>query len=139
MKEFILWAHVVLASFWVGGMLFLSLVVAPFIKNKPYRDEFFSEAVQRYSFYGTFVTLSLLLLTGVALAFLYHGGFRRTIYEKLFLIVIIFGVSLYHDLVAGPKAVEEVRYRKIARYIGLLNLVLAFLMVYLGVRIRSGY
>ncbi len=139
MKEFVLWAHVVLASFWVGGMVFLSVVVAPFIRKKPYRDDFLLEATKRYSFYGTFITLALLFITGIALSFLYHGGMRRSVYEKLFLFAVILVLSLTHDLWAGPRAFVEPRYRTIARYMGIVNLFLGLLMVYMGVRIRTGY
>ena len=138
MKELILWLHIVSASFWVGGMLFLSIVVAPFLKEKPYRGDFFDSAVRRFSFYGTFISLGILLLTGLGITFYIHGGFRKAIYEKLFLFVVILIISLYHDLWAGPRALKSEGYRKVARYIGLANLILSLLMVYMGVRIRMG-
>ena len=138
MKEFILWLHIVSASFWVGGMLFLSLVLVPFLKDKPYKGDFFASAVQRFSFYGTFLSLGLLLITGLGITFYIQGGFRRTIYEKLFLFVVILIISLYHDLWAGPRALRSERYRKVARYIGITNLILSLIMVYMGVRIRMG-
>ncbi len=138
MKELILWLHIVSASFWVGGMLFLSLVIVPFLRDKPYKKDFFASAVQRFSFYGTFLSLGLLLITGLGITFYIQGGFRRTIYEKLFLFVVILIISLYHDLWAGPRALQIERYRKIARYIGIVNLILSLIMVYMGVRIRMG-
>lgn len=138
MKEILLWLHVVSASFWVGGMMFLSLVVVPFLKNKPYKNDFFTSAVKRFSFYGTFISLVILLMTGVGITILVQGGFRRTIYEKLFVFIVIFCISLFHDLWAGPRALESDKYRKIARYLGLVNLILSLLMVYMGVRIRMG-
>ncbi len=138
MKELIVLIHVVAASFWVGGMLFLSLVIAPFLKDKPYREDFFGSAVQRFSFYGTFISLGLLLLTGIGITLYIQGGFRRTIFEKLFLFIVILIISLYHDLWAGPRALRSEGYRKVARYLGIANLLLSLIMVYMGVRIRMG-
>lgn len=138
-KEFFLWLHVILAAFWVGGMIFLSLVIAPYIKDKPFRDEAFQEVGKRFSLYGTMITLSLLLITGLANAYLLHGGLeRRSVIEKLVLFFIIVVVSLVHDLWAGKKAIGSEYHRKWARWLGLINLILALIMVYMGVRIRLG-
>ena len=138
-KEIVLWLHVILATFWVGGMIFLSLVIAPYIKDKPFRNEAFQEVGKRFSLYGTMITLSLLLLTGIANAYLLHGGFeRRSIKEKLFLFGIIVAVSLTHDLWAGRKALSSRKYALWARWLGLINLLLGLVAVYMGVRIRLG-
>ena len=120
-------------------MIFLSLVVAPYIKDKPFRNEAFQEVGRRFSFYGTLITLSLLLITGLANAYLLHGGLeRRSVKEKLFLFGIIVVVSLLHDLWAGKRALESKRFVPIARWLGILNLFLGLLAVYMGVRIRLG-
>ncbi len=138
-KEIFLWVHVVLATFWVGGMIFLSLVVVPYIKDKPFRNEAFQEVGARFSLYGTTITLFLLLITGVASAFLLHGGFtRRSIYEKLGVFALIVAVSLAHDLWAGKKALHSEKHRKWAKWLGIINLLLGLLAVYMGVRIRLG-
>ncbi len=137
--EIFLWLHVVLASFWVGGMIFLSLVVVPYIKNKPFRREAYEEVGKRFSLYGTIITLALLFLTGMVIAHLIHGGLTtRTLKEKLFLFFIILVISLTHDLWAGKKAFYSEKHRKIAKWLGILNLLLGLLMVYMGVRIRMG-
>ncbi|MDQ7038992.1 MAG: DUF4149 domain-containing protein [Aquificota bacterium] len=138
-KEFLLWLHVILATFWVGGMIFLSLVVAPYIKDKPFRNEAFQEVGRRFSLYGTLITLALLFLTGVGLAYTLHGGFeRRTVKEKLFLFVVVVIISLLHDLWAGNRAIRSEFHRKWAKALGVINLFLGLLMVYMGVRIRLG-
>lgn len=138
-REFFLWLHVVLATFWVGGMIFLSLVIAPYIKDKPFRDEAFQEVGKRFSLYGTMLTLLLLFLTGVANAYLLHGGFeKRSVKEKLFIFSVIVGVSLIHDLWAGKKAIHSKKHALWARWLGLLNLLLGLTAVYMGVRIRLG-
>ncbi|NPA32193.1 MAG: hypothetical protein GXO04_01055 [Aquificae bacterium] len=139
MKELFLFLHVVLASFWVGGMLFLSLVVVPYLRQRPQiRDEAFQEVGKRFSLYGTFGALFLLLITGLVNAYLLHGGMRRTVYEKLFVFGIVVVVSLAHDLWAGKKALYSEKHRKWAKWLGITNLLLSLLLVYMGVRLRLG-
>jgi len=137
--ELFLWLHVILATFWVGGMIFLSLVVVPYIKDKPFKNEAFEEVGKRFSLYGTMITLALLFITGSVVAHLLHGGFTtRTLKEKLFLFFVIVAVSLAHDLWAGKKALHSEKHRKIARWLGIVNLILSLVIVHLGVRIRLG-
>ncbi len=138
-KEILIWLHVVLASFWVGGMMFLSLVVVPYVKDKPFRNEAFQEVGRRFSLYGTLLTLTLLLITGLANAYLIHGGLeRRTVKEKLVLFFLVVIISLVHDLWAGKRAVDSEYHRRWAKVIGIFNLLLGLVMVYMGVRIRLG-
>jgi putative copper export protein len=137
--ELFLWLHVILATFWVGGMIFLSLVVVPYIKDKPFKNEAFEEVGKRFSLYGTMITLALLFITGSVVAHLLHGGFTtRTLKEKLFLFFVIVIVSLLHDLWAGKKALYSEKHRKVAKWLGIANLLLSLIIVYLGVRIRLG-
>ncbi len=138
--EIVLLLHVLLASFWVGGMLFLSIILAPFVRKLPIKDQAFQEVGRRFSFYGTFITLSLLFITGMANVFLIHGGnFSRSVWEKLGLFTLIVIVSVIHDLWAGKKAVESNRMKLVARLLGIVNLILGILAFYMGVRIRMGF
>ncbi|HIP43619.1 MAG TPA: DUF4149 domain-containing protein [Aquifex aeolicus] len=139
MKEFFLFLHVVLATFWVGGMIFLSLVVVPYLRKKTeVRDEAFQEVGKRFSLYGTFISLFLLLITGLVNTYLLHGGFRKSIYEKLFLFFIVVVISLAHDFWAGKKALYSEYHRKWAKWLGIANLIISLMLVYMGVRIRLG-
>jgi len=120
-------------------MIFLSLVIAPYIRDKPFKKEAFQEVGRRFSLYGTLITLTLLFLTGVGLAYTLHGGFeRRTIKEKLFLFGLVVLISLLHDLWAGKRAIDSEFHRRWAKILGIVNLILGLLMVYMGVRIRLG-
>ncbi|MFZ3071642.1 MAG: DUF4149 domain-containing protein, partial [Thermodesulfobacteriota bacterium] len=61
-----LFLHVLAAIFWIGGMLFLSLVVAPFLKslNDPVKkSEIYQFVGKRYRFFG-WVAIVILLVTG---------------------------------------------------------------------------
>ncbi|MFN3263321.1 MAG: hypothetical protein ACK42C_00285, partial [Aquificaceae bacterium] len=102
MKELVLFLHIVLASLWVGGMLFLVLVLAPFVRKLPIRDQAFQEVGRRFSLYGTLGSLSLLFLTGL-LNIHYILGFSglldlsnpytRTLMHKLIVFFFIVVVS----------------------------------------------
>lgn len=121
-------------------MLFLSFVVAPYLRKHPeIMGEAFQEVGKRFSLYGTLISLSLLFITGLVNTYLLHGGFRRSVYKKLFTFFVVVVVSLAHDLWAGKKAIGSEHHRKWARVLGIINLILSLLLVYLGVRIRLGY
>ncbi len=121
-------------------MLFLSIILAPFVRRLPIKDQAFQEVGRRFSFYGTFITLTLLLLTGLGNVFLIHGGnFSRSVWEKLGLFAVIVVVSLVHDLWAGKRAVESDSMKMVARTLGIINLILGIMAFYLGIRIRLGF
>ena len=65
MKELVLFLHIVFATLWVGGMIFLVFVVSPFVRKLPIRDQVFQEVGRRFSFYGTFASLLILFITGL--------------------------------------------------------------------------
>ena len=120
-------------------MLFLSLVLVPYIKDKPFKGEAFQEIGKRFSLYGTMITLALLLITGIANAYLLHGGLeKRSLLEKLFLFLVIVVVSLVHDLWAGKEALHSEKHRRWAKRLGIINLLLGLVMILMGVRIRLG-
>ncbi len=147
MKELVLFLHLVLASLWVGGMLFLVFVLAPFVRKLPIRDQAFQEVGKRFSLYGTLGSLSLLLLTGL-LNIHYIVGFSslldlsnpytKTLMNKLGVFILVVFVSLVHDLYFGPKSVNSSLHRNMARILGFLNLLLSLLIVYLAVKLRFG-
>jgi len=106
------WIHLTAAAFWVGGMLFLSLVAVPLLKKAPdsasAQREFVNQA-RRFRML-VWVALSLLLVTGTILLS-NHVYFSASLGEwppavliKLTLVVVLIGVSLVHDQLIGPKA-----------------------------------
>ncbi len=147
MKELVLFLHLVLASLWVGGMLFLVFVLAPFVRKLPIRDQAFQEVGKRFSLYGTLGSLSLLFITGL-LNIHYTVGFSnlldlsnsytKTFIHKLGVFITVVAVSLVHDLYFGPKSVNSSLHRNMARILGFLNLLLSLLIVYLAVKLRFG-
>lgn len=108
----LVWIHLTAATFWVGGMLFLSLVAVPLLKKAPdpaAAQREFVNLARRFRML-VWVALSLLLVTG-AILLPNHvdlsaslGEWSPAVLIKLTLVVLLIGVSLVHDQLIGPKA-----------------------------------
>lgn len=147
------WLHIVCAAFWIGGMLFLPLVLLPGIKNNPERSQLLMVTGLKFRFYG-YIVLSILLLTGIlnmyfrginfSWDFFTSSHYGRLVIVKVILFLIILLVSLIHDLFVGRKAVGEVKesdrrkLKLIARWTGRILLLISLTMAYLGVVISRG-
>ncbi len=107
----LVWIHLTAATFWVGGMLFLSLVTVPLLKKAPdfasAQREFVNQA-RRFRML-VWVALSLLVVTGsVLLPHQIHlsapfSSWPTALLIKLILVVVLIMVSLLHDRVLGPR------------------------------------
>ncbi|QWK19233.1 MAG: hypothetical protein KNN13_06940 [Hydrogenobacter thermophilus] len=146
-KEFMLFLHIIFASFWVGGMIFLVLVLSPFVRKLPIRDQAFQEVGKRFSFYGTLLTLLGLFITGLfnihyilgfSNLFNFSNQYTLTLWHKIGLFLIVVVVSLVHDLYFGKKALQGSFYRIMARILGFVNLILSLAIVYFAVLLRFG-
>jgi len=157
------WLHIIAAAVWIGGMLFLALVIVPLLRHpeiQPHRAKLLSLLGLRFRIVG-WITLATLLVTGLYNVFargftlqdaftgsLWEGDFGQTLAEKLVTFGFILLLSALHDFWIGPKASalarqsnppEELeRWRKAASWIGRINLLLALLMVALGVMMVRG-
>ena len=148
-----LFLHVLAAIFWVGGMLFLTIVIAPFLKTVKDQKGFsliYQELGTRYRFWG-WIAIVTLLITGPLNLYVmgvspliifdpsFHGtSYGRTLITKLSLVFIIVVASLLHDFWLGPKARYSPRYSMIARALGRSNLVIALLIVVFAIFLRAG-
>ncbi|GBC98453.1 hypothetical protein HRbin17_00965 [bacterium HR17] len=157
------WLHVLAATVWVGGMLFLSFVVIPTLRHpevQPHRVKLLSLMAVRFRVIG-WIALTTLLITGlfnvaargftVRDAFtglLWEGEFGQTLAEKLTTFAVIVLLSAAHDFWVGPKATASAqqgnpsadleRWRKAAAWLGRINVALALLMVAFGVMLVRG-
>jgi len=108
----LVWIHLTAATFWVGGMLFLSLVAVPLLKKAPDPASAQREFVNLARRFRMLVwgALSLLLVTGALLLpnlvdfSTPLGEWPPTVLIKLSLVLLLIIVSLAHDRVIGPKA-----------------------------------
>ncbi len=153
MLKFSIWLHIIAAIFWIGGMLFLTLVIAPFLKgieDPKERSRIYQVVGTRFRFWG-WIAIALLLLTGplnlhlmgIPLERLLDGGFYqgpygKTLIVKLVFVAIIVATSFLHDFVFGPKARNSSYYGNISRWIGRGNLLMALLIAFLAVALRLG-
>ena len=103
--------HIFAAISWIGGMIFLSLVLAPIVKSRKAAPEFmalFRSAARRFRIVA-WIAMGLLLTTGPML--LAHRGMALTHPEswsfilglKLGLVLVLLALTLLHDLLLGPK------------------------------------
>ncbi len=145
--------HVVLAAFWIGGMLFLPLVILPGIRQHPDRIAILYKTGLAFRFYG-WIALTLLVVTGVlnlylrglplSWAFFTESGYGRLFGLKMLLFLTMLLVSAVHDFFLGRKALEQMqaydsgRLRLLARWSGRINLLLALGMAFLGVILSRG-
>jgi len=107
----LVWIHLTAATFWVGGMLFLSLVAVPLLKKASDPASAQREFVNLARRFRMLVwgALSLLLVTGAILLrnlVDFSESFENwpsAVLIKLTLVLSLIVVSLVHDRVIGPK------------------------------------
>jgi uncharacterized membrane protein len=107
----LVWIHLVAATFWVGGMLFLSLVVVPLLKTDPDPHSAQRGFVNLARRFRTLVwgALFLLVVTGSVLLGTVidfsapFSSWPPVIITKLTLVLMLVVVSLAHDRIIGPK------------------------------------
>jgi len=151
------WLHIMAAIVWIGGTIFLTLVLIPAIR----RPEFGSIAlalirwsVLRFRLIGWLCLLVFivtgtvnLMIRGVAWSDVFdsvfwHGAFGSVLGFKLATVALILAISAVHDFIIGPRATvawqqdaksqETARLRKQAVQIARINLLLALIAVALG-------
>lgn len=158
------WLHILAAAAWIGGMLFLVLVLVPVTRRPAFREGAAAlvEAVGRRFRWVGWVALGLLIASGVVqVAYrgfvwadvwsgrLWQGPFGQTLGVKLLLVAAILLLSALHDFGVGPLATaawqaepgapEARRLRRQAAWIGRVNLLLGLAAVALGVLLVRGW
>lgn len=147
------WLHIICASFWIGGMLFLPLVLLPAIKNNPERRNLLMATGLKFRFYG-YIVLSLVFITGLlniytrglsfSWTFFMESRYGKLVSLKIILFAVMLLTSFVHDMLAGKKAMEQMgeqesaRFRLVARWTGRILLLIAFAMALIGVVISRG-
>ncbi len=148
---------------WLGGMLFLTLVLVPVVRRSEYQrlsGGLFHWVGVRFRWVG-WICYGLLVLSGTinliyrgvtwdavtSLAF-WTGPWGRTLGIKLLLVAVILLASAYHDFVIGPRSTavsranpgspESQRLRRQASWAGRFNLVMGLIVVLLAVMLVRG-
>lgn len=157
--------HILAAIVWIGGMVFLGIVLIPVLRQaRTTSPSLYGELIHRT---GTrfrnvgWASLLLLVVTGfvnlgrwgvdharLASADLWASPWGRILAVKLVLVVVAIAISLVHDLVIGPRATRvlreapgsprALRLRRLAGWMGRLNLLLAVAIVALAIMLVRG-
>ncbi|OFX59533.1 MAG: hypothetical protein A2066_11160 [Bacteroidetes bacterium GWB2_41_8] len=145
--------HVICAAFWIGGMLFIPLVLVPGIMPQPNRVLLLHKTGIKFRFYG-WLAIIILILTGslniyfrglpFTVEFFTTSNFGKLLSIKLALFVLMLLISGIHDFYIGMKSIDEMqqssgnKFKMLARWTGMLNLLLSLIIAFLGVAISRG-
>lgn len=137
------WVHVLSAMTWVGGMLFIALVLVPVARglgDASLRTHLVQETGRRFRTIA-WLALALLVTTGLLNLWMTPGLLRSPRFHwKLGLVVLALILSAFHDWVLGPRAGRpgadpSVRLR--ASWVARANVVVALAVVLLGLSLRG--
>jgi uncharacterized membrane protein len=157
------WLHIMAAVVWVGGTIFLVIVLVPAIRRPQFAgvaSALIRWTALRFRWVG-WVCFGVFLLTGVLNllargigwqdlweAGFWQGSFGRTLAIKLIIVAAILAISGFHDFFLGPRAAaaweaaanssETLRLRRQAVQLGRLNLLLAWTAIILGIMLVRG-
>lgn len=154
--------HILSAMFWIGGMLFTVAVLVPITRNKvlkPTKTTFYA-IMKRFSRLSWILFPILILTGGIQLwarGYTLHHLMSNTFWEshfgttlafKLTTFALVLIISGLHDFWLGPKATllmdekpqdpRTQKIRKVASWIGRLNLLFALLILYFAVTLVRG-
>jgi putative copper resistance protein D len=160
--------HILSAVIWIGGMFFLALVVVPATRGLPpaERAALFGTVGRRFRTVG-WVCIAILIVTGMVnsgyrgvtwenltTAELWGSPFGSTLALKLGVVAVMLGLSIYHDVVLGPRTVrmleqaapamapnvlvEAQRLRRRASLVGRLEAILALIVLALAIMLVRG-
>ncbi len=157
------WLHILAAATWIGGMVFLVLVVVPSLRkgDRSAAAKLLGDTGKRFRAVGwscfaiLFVTGSFnLSARGVTLHDFVDPAwitspFGRAVVIKLSIFAVVLVLSLIHDYSIGPRAVAELerdpasevsaRLRRRASILGRITALLAVVLVALGVILVRGW
>jgi uncharacterized membrane protein len=103
--------HVLAAVSWIGGMIFLSLVLAPLVRSRQAAPEYtalFRTAALRFRIVvwlamGILLTTGPVLLSQRGMEVTNPSTWSRIASVKLGLVALLLSLSFLHDLVLGPR------------------------------------
>ena len=111
MNVLLVWLHVIAAVSWIGGTIFLSVVLVPVLKREPFSSQrtlFFRTIARRFRVV-VWGAITVLLFTGPLLLYkrgipiAEPSGWPMVLATKLGLVAILLFLTLTHDLILGPR------------------------------------
>lgn len=117
MMVLLVWFHVLAAVSWIGGTIFLSVVLVPVLRSEPF-------ASQRALLFRTIARRFRIVVWGAVTSLLFTGplllqqrgipisdpsGWPVIVATKLGLVTILLLLTLTHDLIVGPRVGKILR------------------------------
>jgi len=133
--------HVAAALTWVGGMLFVALVLVPVMRREepPLRRRLVHAAGVRFRAVG-WISIGLLIVTGLANVWLRPELMTLTrFWVKIALVAVAILLGAVHDFLLGPRAGRPdapPSMRPAASWLARANALLVLAIVYLGLSFR---
>jgi putative copper resistance protein D len=120
----VVWIHLVFSSIWVGGSIFLGLVLAPLLKktmpdlNK--RISFMVIVGRRFNYLGG-SSLLILVITGIYNArsfigqpsLLFESTYGYILLAKIILVCILFIIYIIHVLILNKNVEKQILERQV--------------------------
>ncbi|GIV28316.1 MAG: hypothetical protein KatS3mg027_2130 [Bacteroidia bacterium] len=155
MYLFSLYIHVITAIIWIGGQLFLPLVLIPALKkiecDNPIKRSIVIETGIVFSKVGKWLML-IFVLTGIGNFYFKFHSFQIEIFQsrygellllKVTLFLIMLAINFYHEIKVGLRMKEYLnneeyeRIRKIASITGRITLLLSLIIAFIGLYITK--
>ena len=144
MDLFVRWIHVLAAATWLGGMLFIALILVPVtrrVQDPRLRLELISQTGQRFRTVG-WIALGLLVGTGIIILLGRPWLLRAPAFQwKAALVLLTLLLSALHDFVLGPRAgrlpPEITAPRRRLTWIARINVLIVLTIVLLGLSLRG--
>jgi copper resistance protein D len=101
------WLHVVAALLWIGGMLFVALVLVPVVRrleDEALRRRMMRDVGRRFRTVG-WIALGVLILTGLGMLWSHPSLLHAPRFQaKMALVLAALVLTVAHDFVLGPRA-----------------------------------
>jgi copper resistance protein D len=152
------WLHILAAVIWIGGMLFLSLVAVPVLRQVEsplLKRDLFRAMAQRFRKL-VWICIAVLVLTGIGNVLLFGNAlpgsaYMKVLHLKLALVAALVGLGLLHDFVIGPRAGRAVSRNglppsasdlfmvRLAPWVGRFNLLLGVVILVLAAALTRSH
>ena len=153
-----LWLHILAAVIWIGGMLFLSLVAVPILRqvDSPLlRADLFRKMAWRFRRL-VWICLAVLILTGTVNVAFYGdttqgSPYLKVLGIKLGLVAVLVAMGVAHDFIIGPGAARaqsrdgllptgtDLLMVQLAPWVGRLNLLLGVIILVLAAALTRSH
>jgi uncharacterized membrane protein len=137
------WLHLLAAITWIGGMLFIALVLVPVTRtlaDPALRSRLVQDTGRRFRTVG-WIALGLLVATGLANLWLRPYLLWTPRFQwKVGLVALALALSVVHDFVLGPRAGRpgaDPALRLRASWVARVNVLVVLAVVLLGLALRG--